>query len=95
MTFQDHFNGAHQITLDEARAEVEALAAVDPRFRGVIKLLLEDWNAYAQAVMAQQLASDHGKLAHCGGSMHALTVLLAQFRRACTPAEEAAQIVPD
>jgi hypothetical protein len=56
---------------------------------------MDDWNSYAMAVVGQGLASDHGKLAHCAGSMHALTILIEQLRRAATPGGEAVGPVPD
>jgi len=95
MTFQEHIVAANAMTRPQAEAELESLAAVDPRFRSVLKVLIDDWNSYSVAVVGQNLAGDHGKLAHCAGSMHALTVVMEQLRRAVTPPGETAQPMPD
>ncbi len=52
---------------------------MDERFAAVLAWLDRNRDAFVAAGSKQNLAGDHGKLAHAQGSVHAMNLLLAQI----------------
>ncbi len=70
-------------------AEVDNLLrslARDDRFLAVVAWLDRNREGFVRAGSKQDIASDHGKLAHAQGSVHATTVLIAQLANLMNPA---------
>lgn len=74
---------------DEGMREQLRSIMTDPRFPAVLRLLLGHEEAWAQNVSRQALCVEHGAIAHCAGSLHALQVLVEDLReKATAPAQE-------
>lgn len=71
-------NKAKELSERDIRVRVRSLAS-DERFVALVALVERDIDQFAAAACAQNMASDHGKLAHANGSSHALRVLRGQL----------------
>lgn len=52
------------------------------QFGALIAEVRRCWEDYARAISSQQLASHHGCLEHCAGSLHALETIEGMLRTA-------------
>lgn len=74
MTYAELELIGRQMGAEQVREQL-LLLSTDPRFAAVIALLEQHKEAFAVAGSAQNIAADHGKLAHCQGSVFALRQL--------------------
>jgi hypothetical protein len=58
----------------------------DDRFCAVVAWLDRNREAFVNAGSRQEIAGDHGKLAHAQGSVHAMNTLAAQLANMFAPA---------
>lgn len=79
--FANLMEAGRELSPVQVAAQIRALAN-DPRFAAVLALVERHHRSYTRAVGNQALAADHGKLAHCGGSVHASELLLASLQAA-------------
>jgi len=66
----------------------------DDRFIGVVAWLDRNRELFVRSGSKQDLASDHGKLAHCQGSVHAVNLLIAQLANLLNPAPQTGEQPP-
>lgn len=78
---------SRELSPKEARECVAQLAR-DPRFAGVLCLVLAQEQGWAAQVADPRLAGDPGKLAHAAGRLHGLQVLLGAIRAIVEPRPE-------
>lgn len=78
MTFSEHLDNSRAMTLPQMDNLLRTLGR-DERFAAVVGWLERNREAFVKAGSRQDLAADHGKLAHAQGSVHALHVLTAQL----------------
>lgn len=85
MTFEEQLQASRDLTPKELDDLLRSLGR-DDRFCAVAAWLDRNREAFMTAGSRQDLASDHGKLAHGQGSVHALNVLIAQLANLLNPA---------
>lgn len=78
------------LELNHRRPELRApllrqLTRDEDRFRAVLALLLDERQAYLEAVSTQNLAAHHGCLEHCAGSLYAVDRLLTRLMAGFEP----------
>jgi len=61
---------------------------LSPHAPALLVLVKEEWESYAQAISRQPLATHHGCLEHCAGSLHALENMEGRFRSVLTALEQ-------
>ena len=84
MTYDEHLDVSRTLNPAELDNLLQSLGR-DDRFCGVIAWIERNREAYINEGSRQALASDHGKLAHAQGSVHALNVLRAQLASLLSP----------
>lgn len=92
MTYEEHLKRAWSLSPKQAREELVQIAR-DQRFAAVVAFIEAHRLSWSQAVGAQSMASDHGKLAHAAGSLHATDRLIGELRtrlRGRAPGSESA-----
>lgn len=96
MTYATLQDAGRALKPAELTANLRTLAA-DPRFAAVVALLDRNVESWQTAFASQQIAANHGQLAHAAGSLHAILLLRAQLAatvvarkpKAATPADQA------
>lgn len=82
--YSDYLAQGRAKSQQEIQADLLSLAT-DPRFASVIGWLDRNRETFVTAGSAQSMTKEHGKLAHCQGSVHALNVLLGQVANLMNP----------
>lgn len=80
MKYAEHVAASR--TMDsKSLADCLAGLTMDPRFAAVVALIERDKMEFTVAGSNQSIAGDHGKMAHCMGSVHALVILEGQIKQ--------------
>src|SRR6185295_16801847 len=82
---------ARELSPEAMRDNLRSLA-MDSRFAAVVALIEAQRESYVTAGSAQNMASDHGKLAHCQGSVYALRTITGQFQQILDRPAQLAQL---
>lgn len=77
--FQELIEASRRLDPDAITESITGLSH-DPRFVAVLAILDRAHREYGRAIAGQSLATEHGKLAHCAGSMHACENLLGTLQ---------------
>ena len=94
MTYQEHQTAGKTLDKGKIRENLGSLGR-DPRFAGVVAWLENNRDSFILHGSRQDLASDHGKLAHGQGSVHAINVLIAQLMDALDRSRKADGGIPE
>jgi len=84
MTYDAHIDALRAFEPGEMNGLIQSLGN-DDRFCAVVGWLERNREAFINEGSRQALASDHGKLAHAQGSVHAINVLRAQLAALLNP----------
>lgn len=84
MTYAELSEAGRKMTPEQVNDSIRSLAT-DPRFAAVAAWLDRNHDDFVVAGAAQKIADSHGKLAHCGGSTHAIRVLRGQLAEVLNP----------
>lgn len=84
MTFDQMLDAGRAMTPQQVEETVRQLAR-DERLVAILSVIDRDRHSMAVATAKQEMARDHGKLAHSAGSLYAFQLLLDQFRNLIEP----------
>jgi len=84
MSYQDLLNKARALKPEEINGNLLSLMG-DARFAAVVAWLEANREEFVALGSSQKLSKEHGPLAHCQGSIHALRVLEGQLKHLLDP----------
>lgn len=84
MTYAQHKAAGEQMDPPAVDDLLKVLGR-DERFKAMAALLERHRETYILSGCRQEFASDHGRLAHCQGSIHALNMLCATLAQLFAP----------
>jgi hypothetical protein len=76
--FNEHAEAGRKLSAKQVDGQIRQLGR-DPRFGAVVAWLQRNEEAWSAATSQQEMAANHGKLAHAGGSLYAVRLLQAQL----------------
>ena len=84
MTYSAHKAAGEQMDPPAVDNMLKVLGR-DERFKAVVALLERHRETYVLSGCRQEFSGDHGKLAHCQGSIHAINMLAATLGQLFAP----------
>jgi hypothetical protein len=91
--FNELLEAGRAMSPEGLRTSLVSLAS-DPRFPAVLAIIEGKHREWCRTVAGQALAQDHGKLAHCAGSVFALENLLGSLKEILEPSAKRVQQTP-
>jgi hypothetical protein len=94
MSFDDHVREGRRLSAEEIERLLQSIAT-DARFCAVVGWLEAMQRRFVEEGCRQPLSREHGPLAHCQGSVYALSLALAQLRATLSAADATAGGIPE